>query len=537
MGHRLGKGLRLLLAGLPLLWATSCSQNEEPETPQGMMPDKFYITLSTSIFTEAETRSQTQTDGGSGATLDGTANETALTSADLYFWDPSEKKVVLYFKAVKPLEESPYTLRTEVSMAQMRQLAGKKLQLFVIGNPAYVGSPSLTDRYPEIATFRISGLNSIPLGDFGSTGLTMPLVNASKYEIDFSKVKNDDENELLKLISSLFNSDNILELSKAHETITTPGKSLDLERAVARIDYNDMRGNLEKEEYNVNVYPLADVDNHTLKLVKMQLFNVNSEAYLFRHTSEGTPISADLSKIVIFGTERGDDANKYVWIAGSDWSALGKKSTFLNKLSVTDKVFSITTQPGATTDTEKGIISLTTLNSRTKPKGSDYFPWCYVSENTIPKGSLMTEENLRSNATGIAFTFQICEDKKGEKPVEKQGTSEEGDPLTLTMSATQKWQDVKYDKENRGYFLTYYAYIVHNNGNDVTEIIKGNDGEEDVVNTYPAPMKYGVVRNNVYQLSVKSISDLPDPQNPKTMYLAVDIKVLPWVLRQQEITF
>lgn len=59
------------------------------------------------------------------------------------------------------------------------------------------------------------------------------------------------------------------------------------------------------------------------------------------------------------------------------------------------------------------------------------------------------------------------------------------------------------------------------------------------------PMRYGrfgLVRNNVYKLTIRTVNspgsiDIPDPKGPddKIQQLAVDIQVLPWVVREQAV--
>lgn len=61
----------------------------------------------------------------------------------------------------------------------------------------------------------------------------------------------------------------------------------------------------------------------------------------------------------------------------------------------------------------------------------------------------------------------------------------------------------------------------------------------------PTPMaygRYGVVRNNVYKLTLNSVYSpgditIPKPEGPddKYAYLGVDIKVLPWIIRTQDV--
>ena len=88
-----------------------------------------------------------------------------------------------------------------------------------------------------------------------------------------------------------------------------------------------------------------------------------------------------------------------------------------------------------------------------------------------------------------------------------------------------------------GYYCYYYYYNQHNNNNDPGVM---------------GPMEFAVVRNNVYKLAVTNISKLGhpripdnDPDSPKPddpdesddIYFTVTCRVLPWVVRVNNIEF
>lgn len=96
-----------------------------------------------------------------------------------------------------------------------------------------------------------------------------------------------------------------------------------------------------------------------------------------------------------------------------------------------------------------------------------------------------------------------------------------------------------YDKDlgGWGYYCYYYYWNRHN-----------DNGENGIM----GPMEFAVVRNNVYKLSVTKISGLGhpripenDPDKPKpdtpdeqnNLHITVSVKVLPWVVRVNNIVF
>lgn len=91
--------------------------------------------------------------------------------------------------------------------------------------------------------------------------------------------------------------------------------------------------------------------------------------------------------------------------------------------------------------------------------------------------------------------------------------------------------------DENGYFCYYYYWNRHN-----------DNGKNGIL----GPMEFDVVRNNVYKISVKAINTLghpritsndPNPPTPTTkdevddVYITVDVDVLPWVVRINEIEF
>ena len=88
-----------------------------------------------------------------------------------------------------------------------------------------------------------------------------------------------------------------------------------------------------------------------------------------------------------------------------------------------------------------------------------------------------------------------------------------------------------------GYYCYYFYWNRHNDNNKPSVM---------------GPMEFGVVRNNVYKLSVTNISKLghprltendPDPKDPDDpdedakIYFDVNVEVLPWTVRINNITF
>lgn len=93
------------------------------------------------------------------------------------------------------------------------------------------------------------------------------------------------------------------------------------------------------------------------------------------------------------------------------------------------------------------------------------------------------------------------------------------------------------DHDGDGYYFYYYYWIRHRNNGD---------------NQTMGPMEFATVRNNVYKLAVTRISKIGYPRNPDNdpdpidpddpdesseRYITVEIEVLPWVVRENNIEF
>lgn len=107
-----------------------------------------------------------------------------------------------------------------------------------------------------------------------------------------------------------------------------------------------------------------------------------------------------------------------------------------------------------------------------------------------------------------------------------------GGNTTLDFTKSFVNGDIKFYFEGINYYKTTIRHF-HD------DLDKGNT---DVDMHYG---RYGVVRNNIYKLSITKISgpgepEIPEPEkeipdDPKKNYLAVDVTVLPWLVRTQDV--
>lgn len=594
----------------------ACKDDNIDGEPEISIPAKtYYLTLSIRTPNGGTTRAgdedegnegewsgpETNTDGSSSqGKVDAAINESKIDNVEIficheddllaYFRSPERAQIMSPSEAGYTGTTADYVLRAEINEEQIKDFAkhiDQGLDLYVIANKSsenkFYNFTSTNSKINKEAKYPLSGIGTFPIEDFGDDkiGKVLPLVNAKecKFKIDGINENADIEEKVQALLKKFnpINGVNILNMG-----------SLELERGVARIEYKDIFRNpvntqaaeiTDNADLPVNTFKINNLGVN-IRLMSLQVFNVNKGSYFFRHGSNGS-ISKAYDRPTIFGIERGT-GNGYIWIATSDWEAatenwsetnsFTKVSVFYNTLDLTS-TFLVTDDEDRTKQSTKGIIDIETLLKRETSEENGYHPWCYITENTLPSTSLFKDyeeetttpgegENgvtgeattqepvVTKYATGVAFKFLVLgkdgsplqyetplktqEESLYPKEIENSNESEEDikKEAILITDHNGKWVKVfpeqykEGEVEKTGYFLTYIAPIVHNN----------QKGYDPSTGNFP-PMFYGVVRNNTYQMSINSINGLPRPNDPRSLFISLDIKVLAWTVRETEYEF
>ncbi len=383
----------------------------------------------------------------------------------------------------------------------------------------------------------------------------------------------------------------------SHNTVSNP---IDLgvvrvERSVARFDYKDGASNASTAPYT---YPITwdDAGGLIAQLVlsEVALINMSSNFYAFRHMAETDASSvagseyADLNNITILNAEKSNN-----WVIDTDAS---DKKDYDGAIGLTDTFTYLWDAPSTWEWAELTSLS-TDDDNDTWDSGNEqnYHIWRYATENTIPS----VEAQKNGITTGVVFKAELVNLSDGS--VKFGGDNGEGrvyvyentlyesweavveaanaDPIDYDTSLRDAYREVmdawtgdvddfdEYDTavtaamakagftgyspdENGKYYVYYYYWNQHNNN--------ASDGTMGI-------MEYAVVRNNVYKLSVTDITGFghptppageddpngpdpnpdpdPDPVTPdnpdetQDVYLKVDVEILPWVVRENNITF
>mgnify|MGYP000938389205 FL=1 len=348
-----------------------------------------------------------------------------------------------------------------------------------------------------------------------------------------------------------------------------------VERAVARFDYKAANDENEYEikDRNTNATQL------TVTLEGYKLMNVSKSFYHLKRVAakkEGDSTDPDETKITYGGAET---VNNYV--VDCDWNSTNGKKTWLSKITEGGKESSealairkglfFTPLANSEIDKEENNEPYLPLDFKEPENTADpaYYIMGYCTENTVP--SVASQQNGLS--TAVVFKAKVSGDFINEastaalyeyngsfynhwdsfkeawnisgntslEAVNEPTTSEELKTLRETLNGKAKRIPIQGVDGNK-YGNVYYIYWNRHNDN----------GQ----NTNMGIMEFAVVRNNIYKLSVSKISELghpndptdpqepdPDPVNPpkpdeqNKAYMEVDVQILDWTVRVNDIEF
>lgn len=527
-----------------LFTLTGCIADNLPECETMSGNGKMFISLRLTVPGTGDTRAFTDNDGTSSeGTLAPGSHESAINNVSLIFCKageiPENDEVVYTISGFPTTDLRGYdnnfkgTISIELDEPDvfLDKVSGEKLRLYIVANNNYTYTRS-DNLLPKNGKLSFPSLSS--LGTYAE-GRYLPLVNASPSKtLDLTNVSAED---LKKLI--LATSDNTLDISESNSIPSVEGLgTIDLERAVARIDY------LDESENNSHIFKIGDSEFY-VKIESLQPFNVSKEEWIFRHTADGSnkevPASQGNYTLSLFGTENGStNSNSYKWIADIDWNNKNiedyKQIDFFNGLGETGYI--------------SGNVSLMPVTELDNlDPVDDYFPWQYVSENTVPSVDAM----IKGLSTGVAFNVLVG---KMENNVFLTFTAEmmSSDTEHFYQAEDGSWQMSLNGQSaplyasaitEGGYNLTYLYFIRHNHKTGAAKADDGKqtDAEKRADKETTDPMEFAVVRNNIYRLKVTGFNSLPDDYNPEDpcesleLDIAVQLSINAWYFRNVEMEF
>ena len=360
-------------------------------------------------------------------------------------------------------------------------------------------------------------------------------------------------------------------LSSGNPYDLTPTGPIKVERSVARFDYKATHeNNIYRVRKSLNSENDDDTDNPGIyiQLTDVALINMSKSFYYLRRVSaDGQNASA-----IICGVE-----TKNNYVVDTDATEKAQYTTLANWTDKNTHFFYNLEESDTWQWTSLAAISKNEEDNTIEPEDKKgYHIWRYAIENTIPQDNEGDDE-LQKNGitTGVVFRAKIGIDEDYTGDVSwtdgndiyvfddvlygdwnAVGEYAEKHPNEDVAYAYEAVESGDYEPEKAGFTIytqnedgNYYAYYYYwNRHND-------NGSEPDM-----GPMEFAVVRNNVYKLSVEAIyrfgypegetpdSETPDEEDPKEdpgpdpkpdpeVFLKVTVQVLPWVVRENEISF
>lgn len=559
---------------VPLLAAgmlTACSdENNEP----GMLPEDGPVegvSMSITLKLPTTTGGRADAAGNPAGTEVGKAFENNIKEVLLVFADPTTNAFIA--QAVSSSLEQDATSKTTY-------VAKSTFNKSVLIN--YINSLSSTPDQVQVNVYAFcnptqefkSTMSVRTRGDKASTWLNEATTLAAD-KLDYASVSAAESipmaNKIVKPLSLPSKID--IESGKYAEDYYNLG-NINVIRSIARLDYKPGKPN------NIYTVPVKTPDGTiddglSITLTHMALVNM-SKSYFLMHRISTDKTSALLtdtdSKVTIGGDY--DDSN----IADVDWtwkSTITKTSDFVNH-------FFYSSTESAESWNRIDLSTLTTEDEDESWAGTEenrkgYKIWRYVTENTIPgepqnqktgistgvvfRGVITansnTPESFKTTLEGKTEPIYVYKDGNmfaSWDDVETEATKV-GNENTAIKSAYDACKDItdaaareaeavkqgftiyRYDSKINAYCTLYYYWNRH-----VDNDLSGVMGENE----------FGVVRNNIYKLSVVEIDvlghtrdpkDDPDPVNPENPDEKSDVKIKvscivePWTVRINNIHF
>ncbi|MDD5892081.1 MAG: Mfa1 family fimbria major subunit [Bacteroidales bacterium] len=508
-----------IIAAAALMAVVGCQK--QPNA--GTNPDEGEKVYMGFKIATVSTKSGTQDDGTSTNGVEiGTDSENNVSKIDLVLKDATTKKVTIASDITAVPAQPGEDTRAFIASFKSKELSEGNYRVYV-----YVNADA-----PE--TFDVNHVYSV-----GDADVTTNIAQSNKFMMTSAGV--DDKN--MTTISDL----------RSHTSAANPLDlgTFDVERSAVRFDYTSPATG--------KTYTLAkdasDKPTVVVTLQDMALVNESKAFYDFKRVI-ADPTVADWAA----SWKIGDIETSNNYVVDTDWAA---KKASTN--GIVEMHYPLNTANEST-------YSWTSIPDATYP---DYSFWKYSTENSMP---FTTQK--KGMTTGVAFRGQIT--ATVDCPADLKTVLDDGTKTIYVFGNVLygTWDMVKnaalatgaganyalraaYDKvvasskqpadyasagftaytpKSGKYLTTYYYWNRHN-----------DNGNPDVM----GPMEFATVRNNVYKLSVTKINKYghpyqdggsttdpdPNPENPTDpdeqteYYFTVSVRVLPWVVRINNIEF
>lgn len=469
-----------MFAGLALTMMTSC-QNEFDENGTNGNEGDAYMSLSIEMPNVEGGRA---INGGSDTSA-GTIGEQKITGLKLFVFDAKTNKlqnagnINFGMNDLKPNNPNVGSNNTTTYTIPSFKIPGGEKKVLVIVNP-------LKDKFTDETNQNIMGQ---------SMTLTQ----------DEIKSLSSDGKFMMTNVNRASNTDGMVTVI-VNGTETSPTNvTVEVERVVAKIE----------EMTKSYSFKVTNTNNDVVEFQKVSLINGNTKFYPIMKVRD----NAD------------DDANDYVEDPNFESQSETTVADFYSK------EFRAETFNDKNNEYVKALVSekQSTEGEATEQPENALF---YTLENTMIK-----DQQMNAYTTGLYYQAQYKLEgnvgnvyKYGAKLYTFEQLSQDAGNLGLNLdkmkdsSSIAEFASIGVTKYENG--VCYYKYWIRH--------INNNDAEMGV-------MEFAVVRNNHYQMNISSVKgigenlptdpEITDPDEEKDSFLDVKVKVLPWVVRQNNIDF
>lgn len=299
--------------------------------------------------------------------------------------------------------------------------------------------------------------------------------------------ENKTDNSLKFLMASAGPDVNTIEIVANNSPYNAATVAVDVERLVARVDYKIASSYTTKSGDEVKLLSATLANKH------------ETSPYVFKRVSKGT----DVSQITYLGNEEIDEntgiASNYV--LDPQTVEMSNERTYLLKF---DNIMSITPSPWLpiTIDGEYHTLDYTEEN--------------IVTANYVENGrsAYCTSIVFKAQYTPAGFTegetFYWYDNKAfaSLNDIKKYSTTV-NNITDLSDDNCDQYGILKYEDG-----ICYYTYWIRH----------ADDGDPDKI----SPMEYAIVRNNIYQVEVASITTIGSPEPEDEVNAAIKVYVVNW---------
>ena len=409
----------------------------------------------------------------------------------------------------------------------------------------------------------------------GEEGQTYTLNEAEDAKENTIYVRYDEDGDFVAAYRAPQGEEDAYQLLTAVATTKWDDESTNKTNSYAVVD-KDENGELsdaEKADVKIHFDPdaVTEKEDWYVQVQGYALVNLSNSINYVRHTVTGDVVQpfGTVSDKNFLWTPNWNAKNSVQFVDTNDDGIMEFPSDVdptkwfyntLEQVSNESKTLAITAD-GINWDAATRYKSFETLGTITNQTVTDENKHAHTPTPDPAIGKLMSycfenstdvEHQTHGLSTGISFVARIYSDAACTKPIDKLYLYAGHNYSSLQQIAEAYGNNVPKEieellkKESPSKEDLEAAHVTEYNSNIcyyyTTEIKHFDNNDDDVL----GPMEFAIMRNNIYSLSVSTITQIGDPyvdptpnipNESKEAALNVQVKMLPWIVRYNDIEF